>query len=168
MGTKETCERLLKQLYEKADKYANLPNEFKTIRRQVELVNILKSLGLFSFYYEDACAPAVSYRGHIYVFDILEPYHLSFYVDAASFDDDDDEVRQEMYALFNEVNWSYFSISAYEVNGSVVLISAQYVGERNIFSDEVMFMLKTMDHTLREFQDSVMKREYLKHDVRCV
>ena len=168
MGTKETSEKLLASLYERAKRDAGCPNNFKTTLRCVELLRILQGLGVFCFIGDDGTTPAVSYRGRTYFFDMVDPYHLGFYMDIATFNDDDDDARWEMYTIFNEVNWTSYLMHAYEVSGQVVLSSSQYIGERKIFCDEVVHMMKAMDETAGEFHRMIKRNEYLNENATCI
>ena len=58
MGTKETSEKLLASLYERAKRDAGCPNNFKTTLRCVELLRILQGLGVFCFIGDDGTTPA--------------------------------------------------------------------------------------------------------------
>lgn len=167
MGTKESTENLLKMLYEKARGEISNQNGLKTTLRCVELVRILRNLGLFCFNEGDSLRPAVSYRGHTYILNIVDSHYLEFYSDVASFEDDE-AVRQEMYSIFNNINCFSMQVNIYEMTGRVGISSQQYVGERKITYDEVMFMLKTIDETLREVYRMVRRNECLKDNVICV
>lgn len=83
MGTKETYDELLQMFYRDAECYSS---ELSMTKRRVELINVLKNLGLFCFYHDYYHEPAVTYRGHTFVFDIVEPFQLGFYADIATFD----------------------------------------------------------------------------------
>ena len=168
MGTKETSEKLLDMLHKRAEREAMCPNDFKTTLRLIELVKILQSLGAFCFVNDDGTTPALSFRGYTYVFDMVEPHHLGFYMDVASFDDDDDLARGEMYALFNQLNWTSFLINAYEVNGQVVISSSQYVGERKIFFFFFLYMMKAMEEAATDIQRMIKRNEYLIDNAICV
>lgn len=165
MGTKETYDELLQKLYRDAECYSI---ETSMTKRRVELINVLKELGLFCFYHDCYLEPAVTYRGHTFVFDMVEPFQLGFYADIATFDKDDDDVRSELHAAFNNINWTQFLAYVYEVDGIVVISSSQYVGTRKINQDEVVFMLQSMDEALREFHKKVRRDEYLNDNVTCI
>ena len=137
MVTNETHDKLLKMIYRDADCFGE---DIRMIKRKLELVKVLQGLGLFCFYDHQNFAPAVSYRGHKFVFDMVEPHQLGFYADIASFDMDDYDVRSELHAAFNNMNWTQFLAYVYEVDGIVVISSSQYVGTRKINQDEVAFM----------------------------
>lgn len=165
MGNKETYDELLQWFYRDAEYYSS---EINMTKRRLELVKALKDLGLFCFYHDRCYEPAVIYRGHTFVFDMVEPFQLGFYADIATFDKDDDDVRSELHAAFNDINWTQFLAYVYEVDGIVVISSSQYVGTRKINQDEVVFMLQTMDEALREFHKKVGRDGYLNDNVRCI
>ena len=73
MGTKETYDKLLKLIYRDADCFGE---DIPMTKRKLELVKVLQGLGLFCFYDHQYFAPAVSYRGHKFVFDMVEPHQL--------------------------------------------------------------------------------------------
>ena len=165
MVTNETYDKLLKLIYRDADCFGE---DIRMIKRKLELVKVLQGLGLFCFYDHQNFAPAVSYRGHKFVFDMVEPHQLGFYADIASFDMDDYDVRSELHAAFNNMNWTQFLAYVYEVDGIVVISSSQYVGTRKINQEEVVFMLQSMDEALREFHKKVGRDEYLNDNVTCI
>jgi len=165
MVTNETHDKLLKMIYRDADCFGE---DIRMIKRKLELVKVLQGLGLFCFYDHQNFAPAVSYRGHKFVFDMVEPHQLGFYADIASFDMDDYDVRSELHAAFNNMNWTQFLAYVYEVDGIVVISSSQYVGTRKINQEEVVFMLQSMDEALREFHKKVGRDEYLNDNVTCI
>lgn len=165
MGTKESYDELLQMYYRKAEYYSS---EISMAERRVELINVLKDLGLFCFYHDCYDVPAVTYRGHTFVFDMVEPFQLGFYADIASFDKDDDDIKSELHAAFNDINWTQFLAYVYEVDGIVVISSSQYVGKRKINHDEVVFMLQSMDEALREFHKQVERDGYLNKNVTCI
>lgn len=168
MGTKETCDKTLKLLYERAKRYADEHDEVKLISRQVELVNVLKSLGIFCFYSAEYEAPAFIYRGHEYKFDMAAANQLSLYTEIAEFDEDDYDVKCELYDYINVGNWTQFMMSLYICEEAVVLSSSQYVGKRMIDPEEVVFMLKSMDENLRDLHKGIGEHEYLYDKVVCV
>ena len=165
MGTKETYDELLQMFYRDAECYSS---EISLTKRRVELINVLKDLGLFCFYHDCYDVPAVTYRGHTFVFDMVEPFQLGFYADIATFDKDDDDVISELHAAFNNINWTQFLAYVYEVDGFVVISSSQYVGTRKINKDEVVFMLQSMDEALRKFHKKVGRDGYLNDNVTCI
>jgi hypothetical protein len=165
MGTKETYDELLQWFYSDAEYYSS---EINMTKRRLELVKALKDLGLFCFYHDRYYEPAVTYRGHTFVFDMVEPFQLGFYADIATFDKDDYDVGSELHAAFNNMNWTQFLAYVYEVDGIVVISSSQYVGTRKINQEEVVFMLQSMDEALREFHKKVGRDEYLNDNVTCI
>ncbi len=168
MSTKKTCDNLLIRLYDEARRYQRDPDTVRLIARHIELINVLKGLGLFCFDGLGDLTPAVLYRGHKYVFDMIEPYQLAFYVDIATFDEENDDVKESLHYCFNDVCWTEFMMSIYHVEGYVVLSSSQYVGERRILMDEVLFMLKSMDSVLRRFHKIIKQSCHLKENVKCI
>ena len=165
MGTNETYDKLLKLIYRDADCFGE---DIPMTKRKLELVKVLQGLGLFCFYDHQYFAPAVSYRGHKFVFDMVEPHQLGFYADIASFDMDDYDVKCELYDTFNNINWSQFLAYIYEVEGNIVVSSSQYIGKRAICSEEVAYILQAMDELLRKFHKVVKKNEYLNDNVICI
>lgn len=165
MGTKESYRELLERIHMDAEYYSS---KISMTERRIELVKVLKELGLFCFYHDYYQEPAVTYRGHTYVFDMVEPFQLGFYADIATFDKDDDDLKSELHTVFNDINWTQFLAYLYEVDGNVVISSSQYVGKRKICQEEVVFMLKTMDSALRKFHTKVRSNEYINDNVTCI
>lgn len=157
IGTKETCYELLDMLFGEEGFYAAHPNKKILAKRRIELVNVLQELGLFCFYDGYNLDAAFSYRGNTFVINMSDPRELGFYAEIASFDYDDEDDKDQLHEIFNDINSSHFLTSIYEIEGSIVVSSCQYVGDRKIAPDEVAFILQTMDDTVREFYDVVKK-----------
>ncbi len=157
IGTKETCYELLDMLFREEGFCAAHPNKKILAKRRIELVNVLQELGLFCFYDGYNLDAAFSYRGNTFVINISDTRQLGFYAEIASFDYDDEDDKDQLHEIFNDINSSHFLTSIYEIEGSIVVSSCQYVGDRKIAPDEVAFILQTMDDTVREFYDVVKK-----------
>ena len=157
IGTKETCYELLDMLFREEGFCAVHPKKKILAKRRIELVNVLQELGLFCFYDGYNLDAAFSYRGNTFVINMSDPCQLGFYAEIASFDYDDEDDKDQLHEIFNDINSSHFLTSIYEIEGSIVVSSCQYVGDRKIAPDEVAFILQTMDDTVREFYDVVKK-----------
>lgn len=164
-GTLETYNEVVHMIHKESE-YKDLT----TIDlRTLEIVDLLKELGIFVWKNHEGQGIQFNFRGHEYFLDQVDCRFISFYMDIGNTNllgnREQIEILEE---VIHEMNAEEFLVNIYLRDSYIVIGSSQYLGNREAICDEVEFMIKNMDQVARRFWEKIGKDEALIYGIRCI